>query len=320
MVVETLQTGRPIREMTAQLYRIPEWFEYQASLARTYQTNVLPFKVCFFFLQNILLNYKGNVLNYTTIRPLGVVGLITPWNHPLLITIKKLAPALAAGNSVIIKPSEKAPLSVQYLVSNIIAKSGLPAGTVQVLLGDGETAQEIVKDERIQRIDFTGSTKTGRILAALAGQRLIPITAELGGKTAVLICEDCEIEDAVEGVLAAGFIASGQTCVTGSRVIIQESVYDEFVERLCQRTKELKIGRPWEFDTQIGAVIDSAAVERCEWFTKIAREEGAKVLVGGESVKIDGKVIFCRYLADSGILFSADIVGRLSSNADIGAK
>lgn len=235
---------------------------------------------------------KGNVLNYTTIRPLGVVALITPWNHPLLITIKKLAPALAAGNSVIIKPSEKAPLSVQYLVSRILEEAGLPVGTVQVLLGDGETAQGIVNDDRIQRIDFTGGTKTGRILASLAGQRLIPITAELGGKTAVLVCDDCEIDHAVEGVLAAGFIASGQTCVTGSRVIIQDAIYDEFVEKLTRRTMELKIGRPWEFDTQIGAVIDAAAVERCEWFIETARKEGAKVLVGGESVKIDGKVCF----------------------------
>lgn len=275
--------------MTAQLSRIPEWFEYHASLARTYQTDVLPFKVQTTPPCNI--EIKGNILNYTTIRPIGVVALITPWNHPLLITIKKLAPALATGNSVIIKPSEKAPLSVQYLVSQILAKAGLPIGTVQVLLGDGETAQGIVNDERISRIDFTGGTKTGRILASLAGHRLIPITAELGGKTAVLVCEDCEIDQAVEGVLAAGFIASGQTCVTGSRVIIQEGIYDEFVERLRKRTKELKIGRPWEVDTQIGAVIDSAAVERCEWFVRTAKEEGAKVLVGGEAVKIDGKVI-----------------------------
>src|SRR5271170_3696925 len=129
---------------------------------------------------------------------MGVIALITPWNHPLLITIKKLAPALAAGNSIIIKPSEKAPLSVQYLVSNILSEAGLPAGTVQVLLGDGQTAQTIVHNEYIQRIDFTGGTKTGRILASLAGGRLIPITAELGGKTAVLVCEDCEIESAVE--------------------------------------------------------------------------------------------------------------------------
>jgi acyl-CoA reductase-like NAD-dependent aldehyde dehydrogenase len=230
------------------------------------------------------------VLNYTTIRPLGVIALITPWNHPLLITIKKLAPALAAGNSVVIKPSEKAPLSVQYLVSEILSQAGLPRGTAQVLLGDGTTGQSIVNDARIQRIDFTGGTKTGRILSSMAAQRLIPITAELGGKTAVLVCGDCDVDAAVEGVLAAGFIASGQTCVTGSRVIVQDSIYDGFVEKLMLRTGELRVGRPWEIDTQIGAVIDAAAVERCEWFVETAQNEGAKVLVGGESVKVDGKV------------------------------
>ena len=245
------------------------------------------------------------------------MALITPWNHPLLITIKKLAPALAAGNSVIIKPSEKAPLSVQYLVSNIFAEAGLPTGTVQVLLGDADTAQSIVNDERIQRIDFTGSTKAGRVLATLAAQRLIPITAELGGKTAVLVCEDCEIDDAVEGVLAAGFIASGQTCVTGSRIIIQESIYDKFVEKLVRRTMDLKIGRPWEFDTQIGAVIDHGAVDRCKWFTETAQKEGAKVLVGGEAMKIDGKVFRAGGFLIIGLFLSTDATRPLFSKSYI---
>jgi acyl-CoA reductase-like NAD-dependent aldehyde dehydrogenase len=234
------------------------------------------------------------VLNYTSIR---VVALITPWNHPLLITIKKLAPAFAAGNSVVIKPSEKAPLSVQYLVSEILSQAGLPPGTAQVLVGDATTGQSIVNDQRIQRIDFTGGTKTGRILASIAGQRLIPITAELGGKTAVLVCGDCDVDVAVEGVLATGFIGSGQICVTGSSVIVQDSIYDAFVEKLVRRKGELRVGRPWEIDTQIGAVIDAAAVERCEWFIETARNEGAKVLVGGESVKVDGKVcISCIFI------------------------
>lgn len=219
------------------------------------------------------------------------MALITPWNHPLLITIKKLAPALAAGNSLILKPSEKAPLSVSYLVSDILHNAGIPKGTVQVLLGDAETAQSIVHDDRVKRIDFTGGTNTGRILAEIAGRRLVPITAELGGKTAVLVCEDCLINEAVEGVLAAGFIASGQTCVTGSRVIVQERIYERFVERLVKRTGELKVGRPWEVDTQIGAVIDRDAVERCQWFVEMARKERAKVLVGGEPVKVDGRVV-----------------------------
>jgi phenylacetaldehyde dehydrogenase len=221
---------------------------------------------------------------------MGVVALITPWNHPLLITIKKLAPALAAGNSIIIKPSEKAPLSIQHLVRTVLPAAGLPAGTVQVVLGAGDVGRAVAAHEHVARIDFTGGTATGRKLAALAGERLVPITAELGGKTAVVVCEDADLEGAVEGVLAAGFIASGQTCVTGSRVIVQERVYDKVVSRLVERVGELKLGRPWEEDTQVGAVIDESAVKRCEWFVDTARKEGAKVLLGGEATRVDGKV------------------------------
>ena len=221
---------------------------------------------------------------------MGVVALITPWNLPLLITIKKLAPALAAGNSIIIKPSEKAPMSVQYLVSNILSEAGLPLGTVQVLIGDGKTGSQIASHPQIARIDFTGGTNTGRHLASVAGKRLVPITAELGGKTAMLICGDCDVEGAVQGVLAGGFIASGQTCVTGSRVIVEDSIYERFVERLMERTGELRIGRPWEMETQIGAVIDEEAVKRCQRYVATAKKEGATVLAGGKAVQVDGRV------------------------------
>jgi acyl-CoA reductase-like NAD-dependent aldehyde dehydrogenase len=236
-------------------------------------------------------------LNYTNIRPLGVVALITPWNHPLLITIKKLAPALAAGNSVIIKPSEKAPLSVQYLVSNILAKAGLPLGTVQVLLGNGDTATNIIQNDKIQRIDFTGGTQAGRNVTKIAGERLIPITAELGGKTAVLICDDCDIDQVVEGVLTAGFIASGQTCITGSRIIIHTSIYDVFVKKLVERTGQLKVGLPWDEETQIGPLIDSAALDRCDKFMDQARKDGSSCLVGGSRINTinnNGRVIVLR--------------------------
>jgi acyl-CoA reductase-like NAD-dependent aldehyde dehydrogenase len=240
---------------------------------------------------------------------LGVVALITPWNHPLLITIKKLAPALAAGNSVIIKPSEKAPLSVQYLVSNILAKAGLPLGTVQVLLGNGDTATNIIQNDKIQRIDFTGGTQAGRNVTRIAGERLIPITAELGGKTAVLICDDCDIDQVVEGVLTAGFIASGQTCITGSRIIIHTSIYDVFVQKLVERTGQLKVGLPWEEGTQIGPLIDSAALDRCDKFMEQTRKDGSSCLVGGSrinNINKDGRVIVSAKRLMIGLLLLAN--------------
>ena len=144
------------------------------------------------------------------------------------------------------------------------------------------------------------------------------MTAELGGKTCVLVCEDCDVEGAVEGVLAAGFIASGQTCVTGSRVIVQEGVYEEVVGTLVRRTGELKVGRPWEGDTDIGAVIDGKAVERCQWFVDTAKKEGAKILVGGEATEVDGKVcLSCCGRLRLGTFLSANVVGRLSSETYI---
>ena len=146
----------------------------------------------------------------------------------------------------------------------------------------------------------------------------MPMTAELGGKTCVLVCDDCDVEGAVEGVLAGGFIASGQTCVTGSRVIVQEGLYEEVVGALVKRTEELKVGRPWEGDTDIGAVIDGKAVKRCQWFVDTAKKEGAKVLVGGEATEVDGKVCLscCRKLR-LGTFLSANVVGRLSSDTHV---
>jgi (Z)-2-((N-methylformamido)methylene)-5-hydroxybutyrolactone dehydrogenase len=138
------------------------------------------------------------------------------------------------------------------------------------------------------------------------------MTAELGGKSAMVICADCDVERAVEGVLAGGFIASGQTCVTGSRIIVQEEIYEPFVERLVQRTGELKIGRPWEFETQIGAVIDAEAVRRCERYISTAEKEGARILAGGKAVQVDGKVFSLsngRLIV--GILFSTYVTWRL---------
>jgi acyl-CoA reductase-like NAD-dependent aldehyde dehydrogenase len=254
---------------------------------------------------------QGNVLNYTTRQAMGVVALITPWNHPLLITIKKLAPALAAGNSIILKPSEKAPLSVQYLVQSILPRAALPPGTVQVLIGGADVAQQVVSDERIARVDFTGGTRAGKILAGIAGTNLVPVTAELGGKSAVCVLPQVNVNDVVEGILAAGFIASGQTCVTGSRVIIHKDVYDEVLERLVLRTGELKVGLPWESETQIGALINEEAVERCELFVRVAKEEGARILTGGERTSVNHAVRTLSSTADIGILLPTDDNSRL---------
>lgn len=276
--LETQQTGRPIREMRAQLSRIPEWLEYFASLARTHEGRVTPF--------------KGPVVNTLTRLPLGVVVQITPWNHPLLIAIKKIAAALATGNTVIVKPSESAPLSVLKM-GKLFKEAGLPDGTLQIISGYGrETGKFLCESSLISKIDLTGGLNTYQAIAPLASKNLIPITAELGGKAPVCIFPSISVEKAVKAALFASFIASGQTCVTGSRLLIHAIIYDEFVKTLVQKTTCLRLGSPTDDKTQIGAVISRASVERCSDFVSNAIADGGKVLCGGEPATVYGKGFF----------------------------
>ncbi|TVY80768.1 NAD/NADP-dependent betaine aldehyde dehydrogenase [Lachnellula suecica] len=276
--LETQQTGRPIREMRAQLSRVPEWLEYFASLARTHEGRVTPF--------------KGTVVNTLTRLPLGVVVQITPWNHPLLIATKKIAAALAAGNSVIVKPSESAPLSVLKL-GQLFQEAGLPDGTLQIVSGYGrETGKFLCESPLIAKIDLTGGLATYAAIAPTASKNLIPITAELGGKAPICIFPSMAVEKGVRAALFASFIASGQTCVTGSRLLIHSDIYDEFVELLVRRTRDLRVGAPTDDRTQIGAVISCASVERCARFVSQAVAEGGKILCGGEPTDVNGKGFF----------------------------
>ncbi|KAL4800584.1 aldehyde dehydrogenase family-domain-containing protein [Aspergillus venezuelensis] len=258
--LETAQTGRPIREMRAQLSRVPEWLEYFASLARTHEGRVTPF--------------KGPVLNTLTRVPLGVVVLITPYNHPLLIAMKKIAAALATGNVVIVKPSELAPLSVLKL-GELFKEAGLPDGVLQIISGLGrETGKILCEHPHISKIDLTGGIGTYQAIAPVAAMNMVPITAELGGKAPVCLFESVDVETAVKAALFAGFIASGQTCVTGSRILVHEGIYEAFKERLVERVKALRIG--------------------CESFVERAKNEGGNILCGGSTVKIneEGKGFF----------------------------
>ncbi|KAJ9268278.1 hypothetical protein DTO212C5_5606 [Paecilomyces variotii] len=276
--LETLQTGRPIREMRAQLARIPEWLEYFASLARVHEGRVTPF--------------KGPVVNTLTRMPLGVVAQITPWNHPLLIATKKIAAALAAGNVVIVKPSELAPLSVLRLGA-LFKEAGLPDGTLQIVCGYGrETGKYLCENPHLSKIDLTGGLATYKAIAPNASTNMIPITAELGGKAPVCFFPSVDVEDAVRAALFASFIASGQTCVTGSRLLVHDEIYDTFVELLVKRVQALRIGSPTDDRTQIGAVINKAAVERCSSFVNRAVEEGGTLLCGGKPTSVDGKGFF----------------------------
>jgi acyl-CoA reductase-like NAD-dependent aldehyde dehydrogenase len=213
--------------------------------------------------------------------PLGVVGIITPWNHPLLITMKKVSVALAAGNSLVIKPSELGPV-VPVLFARLLEEAGVPAGVVNVVTGLGRTAGKALSEHPgLAKIDVTGGTETGRTIAAIAGRSLIPITAELGGKAPVLIFDDVDVDRAVAGALFASFIATGQTCVQGARILVARSIYEPVVAALAERTKALRLGDPLDLETQIGPLVSQAQREKAADAVDRARAQGARVLAGG---------------------------------------
>jgi phenylacetaldehyde dehydrogenase len=266
--LETRQIGRPVREMTSQLQRLPEWLEYFAAVAQTVEGGVPDFG-------------PGHV-NYVQRRPLGVAALITPWNHPLLILIKKLAAALAAGNTVVVKPSELAPVT-PILLARVLAEAGLPDGVLNVVPGAGAVAgRALASNPDLGKIDLTGGTPTGRAVAAAAGQNLVPVAAELGGKAAVIIFDDVPVERAVAGALFASFIATGQTCIQGARVLVQRPMFEQFRDRFVKRVAALRVGDPLSQETQLGPMVSDGQRGKVVAAIARAREEGAAIWCGGE--------------------------------------
>src|ERR1700676_4616182 len=266
-VLESTCVGRPLREMRAQLGRIPEFYRYFAAVARTAEDAVTPF--------------EGAYLNYVRRVPLGVVGQLTPWNHPLLILTKKLAPALAAGNCVVVKPSEYTPLTTLSL-AELARDAGLPDGAFNVVTGFGaEAGAALCSDKRLRKLDLTGGTETGRVVAKLAGENLIRVTCELGGKGPVIVLPDADLDRAAAGATLAAFIASGQTCVAGTRVLVHKSHAPALVARMVRRARAIRIGDPLDLATQLGPLVSSAQLARTERSVEIGRAEGATVACGG---------------------------------------
>jgi acyl-CoA reductase-like NAD-dependent aldehyde dehydrogenase len=264
--LESAVTGRPIREMTAQMGRIPEWLEYFGGIACG--------------LEGQSNRVKGGFVTLTAYEPVGVCALLTPWNHPVLILVKKLAAALAAGNTCLVKPSELAPIS-PLVLADWAREAGMPAGTINVVTGAAATGALVCDHPAVQMIDLTGGTATGRKVAAAAAARLIPCTLELGGKTPIVIFDDVPLDEAVAGALFAAFVAAGQTCVSGSRFLVAEPVYERFVEAFAARAARLVVGDPADRVTDIGPVISAAARDRCLAHVATARAEGARLVCGG---------------------------------------
>jgi aldehyde dehydrogenase (NAD+) len=223
-----------------------------------------------------------NKFNMSVRVPVGVVGAITPWNFPIAIPSWKLAPALVCGNTVVLKPAEDTPLLAQRFVE-LLAEAGLPDGVVQIVHGYGETAgAALVRHPAVPIITFTGSRETGVAVTKAAADHLKHVHLELGGKNAIVVMDDADLDLAVEGIVWSAFGTSGQRCTAASRVIAHAAVYDALAARLVERAEGMRLGPGWEDDTDVGPVINRAAIEKIHAYTQIGRDEGATLLTGGE--------------------------------------
>jgi aminomuconate-semialdehyde/2-hydroxymuconate-6-semialdehyde dehydrogenase len=229
-----------------------------------------------------------NAINFTLRKPLGVVGCISPWNLPLYLFTWKIAPAIAAGNCVVAKPSEVTPLTA-FLLGRICTQAGLPKGVLNIVHGLGRTTgQAIVEHPNIKAISFTGGTQTGAHIARVAAPMFKKLSLELGGKNPNIIFADCDYDKMLETTVRSSFANQGQICLCGSRIFVEESIYEKFKVDFVQKVKQLKVGHPSDESTNIGALVSKPHLEKVEAYIKIAEEEGGKILCGGLEVAVPG--------------------------------
>ncbi len=280
-IAESYENGKPVREtLAADIPIAIDHLRYFAGVIRAQEGGIS--------------QIDEDTVAYHFHEPLGVVGQIIPWNFPILMAIWKIAPALAAGNCVVLKPAEQTPASVLYMLDLIGAADILPKGVLNVINGFGvEAGKPIASNPRIDKVSFTGETTTGRLIMQYASENIIPVTLELGGKSPNIFFADIMDEDddfldkAVEGLVMFA-LNQGEVCTCPSRALVHESIYDEFMKRCIARVKAIKMGNPLDTDTMIGAQASSDQLEKILSYLDIGKKEGAKVLVGGELAKHDG--------------------------------
>jgi len=227
-------------------------------------------------------------MNFTLRQPIGVVGCISPWNLPLYLFTWKVAPAIAAGNTVVAKPSEVTPKTA-FLLGEILTEAGLPEGVLNIVHGTGPSAgQAIVAHPKIKAISFTGGTKTGEHIARTAAPMFKKLSLELGGKNPNLIFADCNYEEMLNVTVRSSFANQGQICLCGSRIFVERPIYDKFKADFVVRVKELKVGDPFDPETKIGALVSKPHLEKVQSYIEIARQEGGKILCGGNEVIVEG--------------------------------
>ena len=284
--LESLDNGKPLRESRrVDLPLAIACYRYFAGWADKIQGRTIP--------------VSGNYFCYTRHEPIGVVAQIIPWNFPLMMQAWKLAPALAAGNTIVLKPAEQTPLSA-LRVGQLIVEAGFPPGVVNILPGFGPTAgAALASHMQVDKIAFTGSTEVGHlIMEAAARSNLKRVTLELGGKSPNIVFADADMDDALEGAHAGIFFNQGQSCVAGSRVYVEEKIYDEFVARSAERARERKVGDPLDMKTEQGPQVDQAQFDRIMNYLSIGAAEGARLVCGGERVLDRGYFIRPAVFAD----------------------
>lgn len=266
--VEVRDNGKLWAEMSAQLAYIPRWFHYFGGLADKIEGRVVPID-------------KKGYFNYTRCEPLGVVAAITPWNSPLLLATWKIAPALAAGCTVVLKPSEFTSASALEFVK-LFDEAGFPPGVLNVITGLGkEVGAALIGHPLVRKITFTGSDATGREINAQAARQLKHVSLELGGKSPNIVFDDASLDDAINGAISGIFAATGQTCIAGSRLLLQRGIHDAFVERMVGLAATARMGNPMDPATQVGPVTTPPQYDKILGYIDIARGEGAKLALGG---------------------------------------
>lgn len=269
-VLETRDNGKLINEMRMQCRYIPEWFRFFGGLADKIEGRVIPID-------------KPGVFNYTRLEPLGVVAAVTPWNSPLMLATWKLAPALAAGNTVVWKPSEFSSVSA-LAFAGLFEKAGFPPGVVNVITGfGGDIGDRLVTHPAVAKVAFTGGDATGRRVYQAAAGGLKKVTLELGGKSANIVFADAKLEAAIPGLVSGIFAATGQTCIAGSRALVQRKVLDEVTDKLVAFARTARIGDPLDPDTQVGPITTLPQRGKVLDYIAVAQGEGAETLLGGKA-------------------------------------
>lgn len=266
--LEVQDNGKLIAEMGMQTQYLPQWYYYFGGLADKIEGSVLPID-------------KPDTFTYTRKEPLGVCVLITPWNSPLMLLAWKLAPALAAGNTVVVKPSEFTSASTLEF-AKLVEEAGFPKGVFNVVTGFGKEAGEpLVAHPDVAKVAFTGGAVSGAHVYQQAAKSLKKVSLELGGKSPNIIFDDCSIDNAIKGAISGIFAATGQTCIAGSRLLVQRSIHNEFVDKLVSFAKKAKMGDPMLTETQVGPVTTQPQYKKILSYIEIAREDGAECILGG---------------------------------------